>query len=343
MSGDAFLEACEAVRRHHGGLKPFLSNATALRAASSHVRKARIMPGKVVVGPNTDGRDLVFLASGVAVVTVRVGDEKPQSVRTVRGPVSIGAGTFALGTSRSATVLATTACTAVHMTPKEFRTVATASPTVAVGLLRWAALDLVDWLRESRSGMDMWSRLHGQKAHKERVFFSQRPGRETIEVDPGVRDAAVDGLVKMRCFQGASLHPLAQDLGEEVHLVVVPKGKPIVAHDERDGALYLLLEGSAAVRGASGRHLAEFKAGGGAQEVIIGEVAFLAQGGRDGTVTALEDCVLLQIPRSAILWMLKTHPELAVKLHHALLRTFCWRLIEADEERQRLAEAIREG
>lgn len=158
-----------------------------------------------------------------------------------------------------------------------------------------------------------------------------------MPVDPDVQNGAIEALRQVSFLEGVSLLPFAVALGDQVHLSVVPPGGAVISHDERGGALFVLLEGRARVVGRTGRVLGTFRAGGPVQEAIIGEVSFLTQLGRDGTVTADTDCVLLEIPRAAIPWLITKHPELAVRLHLALLRTLCWRMIEADAERERLA------
>lgn len=337
---ETFAEVCATARRTYSGLKAFFASEVACAAAAKHLVEEPVATGGLIVGPATQDRDLRFVARGAAIVTVTVGDAKPESVRTVEAPVSLGAAPFALGTARGASVVAWKPCSVLRLSPAAFRTIGQEAPSVAVGLLHWAAMDLVDWLRDTRSGTDTWSRRHDVRGHEERVFEPEEPGRERLQVDADVQAAAVDALQQVTCMKGVSLLPFAQVLGQEVHLHVVERGGALVSHDERDGSLYLLLEGTARVMGRSGRPLATFRAGGPVQEAFLGEVSFFTQLGRDGTVTAETDCLLLEIPRRAIPWMITKHPELAVRLHLALLKVLCWRLIEADEERERLAGGL---
>lgn len=226
------------------------------------------------------------------------------------------------------------------MSAEAFERIGSDAPGVAVALLHQAAMDQVDWLRETRSGADAWSRRHRVRGHTERAFEPAPLVREHLAIDPGVQADAIDALRGVSFLEGVSLAPFARALGEHVHLAVVPAGGAVVGHDERGGSLFLLLDGRARVTGRTGRVLGEFRSGGSAQEVLIGEVAFMTQLGRDGTVTADTDCVLLEVPRAAVPWMVAQHAELAVRLHLALLRTLCWRLLEADEERRRTAGTL---
>lgn len=337
---ELFREACAAVRKHHPVLKPFLLVAEDQRRAARYMSHVTLPPGRAVVGPGEEDRDLRILVSGSAVSVAHVLGAPPETLRDIRAPATFHINPFALGQARRTTVLSTSSVTVLRIDPRSFRRLQSDVPTIAVALLRWAAMDLVDWIREHHMGTDAWSRRYGRRGSDQHVFDRVSAVREVIEPGISTRDLAVEGLRRVRCFQGQSLHPLADGLGTHVHLVTVPEGEPIVAHGELDGHVYLLLEGEAAMFGAAGHELARFRSEGGAQEVVIGEIAFLAQGERVGTVTALTDCLLLQIPRKAVVWMLTQHPALAVRLHKALLRTLCWRMIEADDERQELISAL---
>ncbi|MCA9488849.1 MAG: cyclic nucleotide-binding domain-containing protein [Myxococcales bacterium] len=333
MSAELLTQAAEEARRHHAGLKPFLQPGEPLRRAGRHVSEESTSPARPIVGPTSTDRDLRFLVSGKAVVTRAYGEEKPQSVRNLAAPTSFGASTFALGIDRSASVVAMTPCTTLRLSPRGLKELARDSPTIAVGLLRWASLDLVDWLRASRMGTDVWSARNAPRGDTERAFRATEPGRTPLEIDGSSHGAVMDALAELPFLDGASMLPLADALGHHVHLAMVPRGEAAVAHEERDGSLYVLLDGEAEVIGRTGTLLGRFRSGGPAHEVLIGEVAFLAQGGRNGTVTARTDCLLLEIPRTSVGWMTTRHGALAVALHMALLRTLCWRLRETDETR----------
>lgn len=334
MSTDLVQDTAEAARRHHAGLKPFLMRGDTLRRAARHLRTQRVGAAQTLAGPDDDDHDLCFLAEGGVVVTQQIGDEKPESIRTLAPPVSFGSVAFALQQRRTARVVAMRPTTVLRMSPKALASIARDSPTVAVGLLRWACLDVIDWLRSSRLGNDAWSKRHAVRADATRTFASDAHGREGLFVDGGTQDAVMEILAEVPFLDGASLLPLAAALGDQVHLAVVSKDDPIVAHQDRDGSLFLLLEGRASVVGRNGDVLAAFRAGGAAHEALLGEVAFLAQGGRSGTVVAETECVLLEIPRTSVGWMLTKHGALAVALHKALLCTLCWRMGELDQRRE---------
>ncbi|MEZ4317640.1 MAG: cyclic nucleotide-binding domain-containing protein [Myxococcota bacterium] len=338
MAGLEFTRACEAARKHHAGLKPFFVPGDVLRNAGSRLTVDSVPMAHRIVSPEDDDADLRFLFEGAAVVTLPVSGSRPESVRNLAAPVSLGASTFALGEPRSASVVAMRPSQVLRLSPQGLKDIARDSPTVATGLLRWAALDVIDWLRESRLGNDAWSLRNQVGGDAERAFEYEESRRDALEIDAGTQAAVIDSLAEVRALEGVSLMPLAEALGTHVHLALVKAGEPVLAHNERDGALYLLLDGSASVKGRSGQTLARFRAGGDAHEVLLGEVAFLAQGGRDGTVTADTDCVLLVLPRTSVTWMLVKHGALAVALHHALLRTLCWRMREIDANRQQLAQ-----
>ncbi|MEZ4323236.1 MAG: cyclic nucleotide-binding domain-containing protein [Myxococcota bacterium] len=337
---EIFEDTCAAARRHHPQLKPFLTDGESMRRAAASMSHDALPPGRTIVDPHTEDRDLRLMASGSAVNVLQAPGRVPETVRDLKPPGAFHTNTFALGQARRTAILTTASSTVLRISPRGFRKISMDTPMIAVALLRWAAMDLVDGIREHRSGSNAWAIRYGWRGSPEHVFETASAGRQPVELDPGTRDAAAEGLRSVRCFQSVSLHPLANGLGTHVHLVTVPEGEPIVAHGELDGHVYLLLEGEAEMFGASGYSLARFRGGGGAQEVIIGEVSFLAQGGRVGTVTATTDCLLLQIPRDAVLWMLRHHPVLAVTLHKALLRTLCWRMLEADDEREQLVAAL---
>ncbi|MCB9674467.1 MAG: cyclic nucleotide-binding domain-containing protein [Alphaproteobacteria bacterium] len=337
MSTALFEEACEIAKRHHGGLKPFFRAEGPRRTAGSRLVAETVAPAGRIVGPDTADHDLRFLVTGAAVVTQAVGGGKPQSVRNVNAPVSLGASAFALGSGRTASVVAMRPCQVLRLSRAGLKDIARDSPTIAVGLLRWAALDVIDWLRESRQGNDAWSLRQNLPPDQERAFESVRPKRTMLDIDAQTQAAVMDSLAELKGLEGASLLPLAEALGTHVHLALVKSGEPVLSHDERDGALYLLLDGQASVRGRTGRVLGRFRGGGEAHEVLLGEVAWLAQGGRDGTVTADTDCILLVVPREATEWMLVKHGPLAVAMHLAVLQTLCRRIHEVDQLREEQA------
>jgi CRP-like cAMP-binding protein len=337
MATDPFLEAVQAVRRHHAGLKPFLLPGETLKRAARNLRRQDAPMASTVAGPDDQDHDLCFLTAGSAVVTQEVDGERPESIRTLAPPTSFGTVGFALRTRRTARVVAMRPSTVFRASPAAFDRIARDSPTVAVGLLRWACLDVVDWLRSSRGGSDTWSRRHAVRADSDRRFTSEPHGREGIPVDGGTQDAVYEILADLPALPGARLRPLAEVLGDKVHLVTVDAGDAILAHRDRDGSLYLLLEGRAAVTSSDGQVLARFRAGGGPEDVLIGEIAFLAQGERSGTVVAETSSVLLEIPRASVGWMLTKHGDLAVALHLALLKTLCRRMTEVDARRTDIA------
>ena len=336
---DLFLDAVDQAKARHPQLRLWLASARANSKAAQHLRIEEWDRGAAIAHPGTEEHTLRFLVRGQAVVGARDDEGRTTPVRTLDSPCTFGGAGFALGRSRTAGLVALTPATTLALSRKDFRALGQSNPTLAVALLRWVALDMIGWLRESRAGKDSLG-LQRSAENPERNFQATASAREPVPPDSEAWDLGVGTMEWLRCFQGATPAPLVEALGASCHLLSVRQGGHILAHGETDHALYVLLDGEASVYGASGRVLARFVAGGASHEVLMGEVGFLDQSPRDGTVTADLDCLVLQLPARGVGWVLAHHPDLAVRIHLALVRTFCWRLIEADAERQRLLATL---
>ena len=185
----------------------------------------------------------------------------------------------------------------------------------------------------------MWSKHHGM-AGTDRTFKQLPPGRHPLETGEA-RTRALDQIKALTCFQGGNAASLIGGLGSYVNVVAVDAGAGIVSDGDVDRSLLVMLEGTASVRNDDDEVIAQFDAEASIPaDKLIGELGFLTDTGRDGTVIADTDCVLLEIPASAAFWIAQNDPDLAFRIHVAVLQTVCWRLHEQDVDRERTAAIL---
>jgi CRP-like cAMP-binding protein len=192
-------------------------------------------------------------------------------------------------------------------------------------------MDVVRRTTQSQAGND-----------EDRRFVQAFPRRKALP-DGVAREAASARLVKLRGFPAGTFEPLLPAIGEHIQIVQVAEGDAVFSHKDPERSLLLILSGSASARTIKGRVLGRFTAGASAfEESMLGELGFLADVPRDGTVFADSTATFLEISTDALPWLAQAHPDITFKLHVALLRTVCGRILEADGERK-LKLAINAG
>ncbi len=339
---DSWLYTTDEVKRRDPGLGGWFKDRAALLAVAELLEWQDFEPGATLVTQGDRDREAWLVTDGAVEFIRRETADHTATIREAKAPSAFGAFGFAIGTPRSATVRATTATTAARLTRQRLAEISDKRPDVAIGLVRWLALDIIGWLQRTRSGTDTWSRVNATES-KERRFAKSFPARRPLVADSTEFNDALLKIGQVRCFQPATLNPLTTGLGEHLGLVEVSAGDAIVSDGDDDPPVLILLNGDASVLSDGGRVLGRFTGGAASSEdVVIGELGFLAGTSRDGTVTATSTCTLLEVPISAMPWLASEHPTIAFQLHVALLRTVCGRLEEADDERKRTL-AIRAG
>lgn len=338
---DAWMTAVDTATARRPELAPWFEDRDTLVAVTDLLIGYAYAPGDAITEKGTFERSALVLARGRASVLRTRVDGEEETIREVVAPTTLGAVGFAIGRPRSATVRAAVPSIGLELTRGRLFQIAERSPFVAIGLLRWMALDLVDWLQQTRGRRDAWSLERGM-AGVDRTFAHLHPARRPVPPGAHHQDAA-ERVKALACFGGGSAAGLTAGLGEHVHAVEVDAGGGIVSDGDVDRSLLVLLEGRASVRNADGQAIAEFTAASShSADVLIGELSFLTDTGRDGTVIADTDCTLLEIRPGAAPWITRTEPALSVRLHCAVLATVCSRIGEQDVDRDRTA-AILDG
>lgn len=73
---------------------------------------------------------------------------------------------------------------------------------------------------------------------------------------------------------------------------------------------------------------------------VIGEVALFEQGKRTATVTAVTDCVLLEVTRANFMKFCEANPKIGYKISRNIAQMLCSRLRKADEDTVKLTTAL---
>jgi CRP/FNR family cyclic AMP-dependent transcriptional regulator len=94
----------------------------------------------------------------------------------------------------------------------------------------------------------------------------------------------------------------------------VPKGKILIEEGKEIDYLYIVADGTLAVLASAlgNQEIARLKAG-----EVLGEMSFVDSSPPSASVVALEDCLVLSIPRSALKQRLE-NPEFAARFYRAL-------------------------
>lgn len=121
--------------------------------------------------------------------------------------------------------------------------------------------------------------------------------------------SSVDGSLSLRRW----LEGAAERLPGLALRIAVRRGDCVYRAGDEDGALYLVLEGRVAVDFAEGPGPG-FARGQHGPGAVFGESALAGAGARHDRALALEDCVLLRIPGSALLERLHEPALLAATL-----------------------------
>ena len=98
------------------------------------------------------------------------------------------------------------------------------------------------------------------------------------------------------------------------HRRQVPAGSVLIREGSEIDKIYILLDGSLRVMlaAAAGREVARLFSG-----EVVGEMSFVDSRPPSATVTAVEESLVLEVPRDPLLRRLQT-PEFAARFYHAL-------------------------
>ena len=104
-------------------------------------------------------------------------------------------------------------------------------------------------------------------------------------------------------------------------------GEYMMLDDDDSRDLMILAEGKAEVRTQAEDVIGYLKS-----PMPFGEVAFLDGKRRSGSVIAVEDCTVVQIPEQALRELLRTEPAMAVRALLNLSQILCDRLRKANQQ-----------
>jgi CRP-like cAMP-binding protein len=104
-------------------------------------------------------------------------------------------------------------------------------------------------------------------------------------------------------------------------------GEYMMRDDDDSRDLMILAEGKAEVRTQAEDVIGYLKS-----PMPFGEVAFLDGKRRSGSVVAVQDCTVVQIPEHALRDLLRTEPEMAVRALLNLSQILCDRLRKANQQ-----------
>ena len=131
---------------------------------------------------------------------------------------------------------------------------------------------------------------------------------------------------------GAGLSPNELDvLAAAGSKATYPVGATLLAPDDGDHSLLLLLEGECEVLGVMEDELNYLRPG-----MLLGEVAFVDRGARSARVVAKTSCVVAIFPGELAETLRRDSPELAAKFTLNLAKVLCKKLRQAS----RMIEAI---
>jgi CRP/FNR family transcriptional regulator, cyclic AMP receptor protein len=151
--------------------------------------------------------------------------------------------------------------------------------------------------------------------------------------------------------------PVLHDLEEEelkkffavTHRLQVPTGTAVIREGEAGDAMYILVEGAVEISKSlvmkmgredfQGRDKILTKLSS-TDHAVFGEVALFEQGKRTATVTALNDCALLEINRDDFLRLAEENPRIGYKITRNITQILCSRLRKADEDTIKLTTAL---
>lgn len=151
--------------------------------------------------------------------------------------------------------------------------------------------------------------------------------------------------------------PILKDLAEEelrqflkiARRVRFPAGAAILREGEEGETMYIMEEGKVEIskalvmrkQGEASRDRDKVLTKLSAEDhAIFGEVALFEQGRRTATVTALTECVLLEIAKDDFLKFAEENPRIGFKITRNITRLLCSRLRKADEDTVKLTTAL---
>ena len=151
--------------------------------------------------------------------------------------------------------------------------------------------------------------------------------------------------------------PILRDLDEEelgrflkiARRVRFPRGSAILTEGQTGETMYIMEEGTVEIskilvliQGQESTRdrdkvLTKLSAD---NHAIFGEVALFEQSKRTATVTALTDCVLLEISKTDFVRLAEENPRLGYKISRNVAQLLCSRLRKADEDTVKLTTAL---
>jgi CRP-like cAMP-binding protein len=334
---DWLAEYLQAAVNLNPNLQPFvphLRERHRLEAVAGCFTQRRFEADQTMLSQGTPARDLLLVVEGRGVVLLRprsdagsVGD--PQRVGRMEAPDVAGEMGLVLGGRRTATVLAATEVRALELKDVGLVRCIETEPLLAVGLLRWFAQNAGDKLLRTRWFSD---------GYPVGTPLDQDGGPESGVVNPpdagwqgateGLLDEIVGRLRALRCFhwEPSQIH---RNAAARFRLRGIAAGDDILREGDPGNSLLLLSRGSAHMLDRDRQPLESFVAGHrDSRHVLMGERSFLLPGPRVGSITATEDCELLEISWNAVPRLVGAAPWLAAALHVEVLRVVCRRLLQ---------------
>ncbi len=151
--------------------------------------------------------------------------------------------------------------------------------------------------------------------------------------------------------------PMLRDLDEEelrqflkiARRTRFPRGSAILTEGQTGETMYIIEEGTVEIS----KTLVLIKGQESARDrdkvltklsaenhAIFGEVALFEQSQRTATVTALTDCLLLEISKADFMRLAEENPRVGYKITRSITQLLCSRLRKADEDTIKLTTAL---
>jgi len=257
-------------------MKSLYNPSVALEFFKAAGKPEKVAPGNTFFAENQKARPLFFMHDKMYLLLD--GSVELVARKKVIGTVARGQifGEMASITHapRSASAVAKTACKVIALDDKQFRSGLEKKPDFALMLMSI----MIARLRETLARLVADNALSEDAAHKELSVFDPK-----------------------------RLAQLAEGLSNDppVHF---DRGKTIVQQGQTGLRMYAVLDGHVAV--TIGGSIVERLGPGG----VFGELALIEQEPRMASATAVTDCSLLPINRTAFLLLVKTSPDFAASL-----------------------------
>ena len=287
--------------------------------------------------------------------------EKVEEVVRLEPPDVIGEVAVVLAGQRTATVTASEETTMLSIGIHDLNGLMVADSRLCAALLMWMAQNTVVKLKRTSADIPdaYWAVPHeSPKAEKASLFSFLKGARGRKYLTPHVIKEKLhrkpQKLLKKQLKTLSRVRwlgvpaPVTDSFAADFEVSSASKGSYIIDNKGKDTNILMLMRGAASLRDASGETIHTFGGIESGEEsgegFLMGEMAFLQPGAeRWGAIVADQDCTMLELGRHQLTKMLSRPgpapgyivPEtrFAIHLLQSILRTVCFRLMEATEQK----------